>query len=46
MSDGGTNHVYFRMNGQQDKRVALYDFLTDAEIEDTKRRLWYSLNRK
>lgn len=39
MSGGGTNRVYFRMNGQQDNRVAAYDFLTDAEVEDTKRRL-------
>jgi hypothetical protein len=39
MSDGGTNRVYFRMNGKQDNRVVAYDFLTDAEVEDTRRRL-------
>ncbi|MDQ5902157.1 MAG: hypothetical protein QG606_373 [Patescibacteria group bacterium] len=39
MSGGGTNRVYFRMNGQQDKRVAAYDFLTGAEVENTKQRL-------
>lgn len=39
MSGGGTNRIYFRMNGQQDNRVAAYDFLTEAEVEDTRRRL-------
>lgn len=39
MSGGGTNRVYFCMNGQQDKRVAAYDFLTEAEVEDTRHRL-------
>jgi hypothetical protein len=27
------------MNGKQDNRVVAYDFLTDAEVEDTRRRL-------
>lgn len=36
---GDTNRIYFRMDGKQDQRVTSYDFLTEAEVEDTKRRL-------
>lgn len=39
MRSGDENCIYFRMDGHQDKRIATYDFLTEAEVENTKQRL-------
>lgn len=43
---GLENRIYFRIDGHQDERVAAYDFLTDAEIEDTRNRLLALAERK
>ncbi len=39
LNSGGTNRIYFRMDGHQDKRVQSYDFLNEKEAEDVKSRL-------
>jgi hypothetical protein len=39
LSLSAPNRIYFRSDGKQDKRVAAYDFLTEAEIADTRQRL-------
>jgi hypothetical protein len=41
LSSGGTNRIYFRMNGsgQKDRRVDEYSLLTEDEINDVRSRL-------